>query len=561
MKNKTQNKRLRLDFQAVVFACVILSLLALVIYPFLTLILKSFAVTNLDFSAATLDNYKKTLSDPGFLSASKNTLIISLATSCVALLRACISSWLVVRSDFKYKHLIKKNAFYTFVIPSYVLGISYLELFCNGGYLHHLADKLGIDYGLSPYGMFGVILVLSIHLYPMCFYAISNAMGKVDRSLEDSACIAGASRLKAALTITFPLLIPTIFSIGLFVFSRTMANFGVAAILLMPSGKQVLSTSIYRSLTMLDLNLLAAQSVVLVIASILIFAAQSWYMKKKSYVTVDMRASKPRIIKLRNQKIIAALVFIVEFASCILPLIVIFSSSLLKRWGLEYTLDNLTLQNYADLLGNPHTLRAFRNSLVYGFSASILACLIASATVHLANLKGKHLGFLEALASWPMSFPNIVMAVGAILCWSVYPVNFYGSPTIIIITYTTLYLPIAIKHISGSMKNLDTTLVDAARVSGASAGVAWKDIVLVHLMPALKSAVVLCMVIAFREIPISMMLHTGKTETVGVLLFNMKSNSAGLEATSTLAAVVILLSLVGRIILKKLKKASDGHAM
>jgi ABC-type Fe3+ transport system permease subunit len=50
------------------------------------------------------------------------------------------------------------------------------------------------------------------------------------------------------------------------------------------------------------------------------------------------------------------------------------------------------------------------------------------------------------------------------------------------------------------------------------------------------------------------MLHTKGTETVGVLLFNLRSNSKSYESTSTIAIIVIVISIVGRYFIEKDRK-------
>ena len=65
--------------------------------------------------------------------------------------------------------------------------------------------------------------------------------------------------------------------------------------------------------------------------------------------------------------------------------------------------------------------------------------------------------------------------------------------------------------------------------------------------------------IAFREIPISLLLYSKGNETVGVLLFTIQSNSYGLEMTSTIAVIVILISIIGNIILNKMSEKRWMH--
>ena len=63
---------------------------------------------------------------------------------------------------------------------------------------------------------------------------------------------------------------------------------------------------------------------------------------------------------------------------------------------------------------------------------------------------------------------------------------------------------------------------------------------------------IVCFLIAIREIPISLLLYSKGTETTGVMLFTVQSNSYGLELTSTIAIVVIIISIIGNLLVRKI---------
>ena len=57
---------------------------------------------------------------------------------------------------------------------------------------------------------------------------------------------------------------------------------------------------------------------------------------------------------------------------------------------------------------------------------------------------------------------------------------------------------------------------------------------------------------AFREIPLSTMLYTQSTETVGVLLFYLKSEAGGMEVISALAVIVMVITIIGQLLVENL---------
>ncbi len=542
--------KLRSDPWTVIYASAIILILLPVVYPLFNLFVHAFS-----FILSQKVHVFEGGSVPGFnltdtLCALKNSILISLAATAIALLAGGALAWLIVRTDIPFKPLIRRLIFLTFCVPSYVLSICCLEIFGTNGFLHNLFMYLGAGkYQISPYSMFFVSLVMGIHLYPLVFFAVSNALSKAGRTLEDAAIQNGASRPMAIITVTMPLILPTILSTALFVFSRTMANYEVPAKLFSPLYRETMTTRIYGAITALDIPYASVLSFILVLISGLALIMQFVLLKNKRQIAVTSSSgSGPRILPLGKRRtlvVVSVMVFI--GLTTLVPLGVLFISSILKRWGMEIVLSNFTLDNYRNIIfHNGTAARAFWNSLVYGaVSASIAAFLAISITwmTHYKKISGKRI--IEFLASSPMSFPTMVLALGAVLAWSSGWLVLYNTPWIIIITYTALFLPLALKNISGLIRNLDPGLETAARVSGAPPLRAFLNVTLPLIFSGVKSSWMICLLIAFREIPIGLMLHTTGTETVGVLLFNMRSNSGDLESTSAIAVIVILLSVFG----------------
>ncbi|QZY55369.1 ABC transporter permease [Crassaminicella profunda] len=546
--------KLRSESQTVILFMIGILISLFVLYPFLVLLIKSL----MNEGRITLDVYIRILKDQETYKAIGNTIYVSLGVTLLTSLFGGTLAWLVTRTDYVYKEAIKKLAFLTFMMPSYVIAISWIEFFGRNGYWNRILRNIfGIyEYRFIPYSLEAVILVMSIHLYPLVFMAIANALGKTDPSLEDAAVMSGASRLKAVITITLPLTIPSFIAIGLLVFSRTMANFGVAAVLALPVGEEVLTTRIYSGLTNLDLQLAIAISVILVIFSGIVFFMNNVLMRKRRFTTMTANAQKAKLIPLGKWKnSIVFFVILFQSITTIIPLIVIVTSSFLKRWGLTLTLDHLTLNNYVVLLfKNQLTRGAFKNSIFYGCIGASIAAGVGGVVSYISNktdLNGRKL--VEFIVTWPMAFPNMVLAVAATLAWMHPPFKLYGTRWIIIVTYIALFLPIIIKNVSGLIQNQDVFIEKAGRMCGASNIRVFKDITLPMIMPGLRSGWILAFLIALREIPISLLLYSPGTETIGVMLFGLKSNSYGLEMTSTLAVVIIGMTIIGHVLLKKVK--------
>lgn len=529
---------------------IILIILAIfIVYPLIMLFLNSLGIT-VHSTSLSLMNYLKLFSEQQFLKALGNTLYLALGVTVLAILIGSALAWLATRSDLPGKRLINILVFLTFIIPSYIMAISWIELLGHNGLIKNLFEIYSLE---------GVILVMTLHLYPLVYMTVSNALKNSDISIEEAALLDGAGRFRVLVSVTLPLILPSILSIGLFIFARTVACFGVAAVLALPARKYILTTYIYTALNSLNLSEATTISVILVLFTGFVFFFQNNILKKQDYTTISSASSRPKEISLgKSQKLVLGIVLIFFLITTILPLIVIVLTSLLKAWGLNYQISNFTLANYREILfGQGLTIRAFRNSISFGIFSATIALLLGSLATYLAHrsrFRGKRL--IEFFASWPMAMPEIVMAVAAILAWINPPIKLYNTPWIIIVTYIAASLPFVVKNVSGLIQNIDPQLEEMAWVSGASFFKTFRQIIVPLIKPGLRTGWVLAFLFALREIPISVMLYANGTETIGVLLFNLRSDTGGLEMISALAVIVLVLTISGHLLIKS-KLRSD----
>jgi len=552
---KWHAKRIGFEPRIVIPAVVTLLLLVLVAYPFMVLVAKSFGIT-VHGVAFTCNAYLRAFSDKQTLTALGNTFYVAVGVTVLASLIGGGLAWLVTRTDLPFKKGIRLTIFLTFIIPSYIMAVAWIELLGRNGYISRfLIDIFKLaDLPVEIYSLEGVIFIMTIHLYPLVFMAISNALKTTEPALEKAAILCGASRFKALISITFPLVLPSILSIGLLVFNRAMSCFGVAAVIGLPTGNYILPTRILGALSSLDLPLATAVSMILVLCSAFAFLLHNLLLRKKRYTVVTSSSCSPVLISLGLWRVVViSAVFLFMVFTTVLPLMTIIMSSFLKMWGLNPTLGNITFGNYYKILFDEDlTVRALRNSVMFGALAATAAVVLGSVVSYVSNktrLKGRRL--LEFLATWPMAIPGTVMAVAAILTWINPPLKLYGTPWIILVTYIAACLPFVVKNVSGLVQNLDPVLEKATRVAGASWLRTYKDVTIPIIMPGLRTGWILSFLFALREIPISIMLYTYGSETIGVLLFNLRSDTGGLETISAVAVIVIILTILGNLLIEK----------
>lgn len=525
-----------------------------ILYPLGVLLFRAF------FSAERGSHFFiQILSQRNTWEALGNTLMLGAIATGIATVVGSSLAFLVVRTDFPAKKLIDIGAKFAFITPPYLIALAWLQLLGRGGYVSRILKILfGVsEYNVQYYSVWGAAVILSVHLFPLIYLALRNALTQIDPNMEKAALMSGATRWKSFVTVTLPFCIPALSASALLVFSRIIANFEVPALLCLPVQKDVLTTHIFSALNNLDLNGAVAHSFILVFISCTLFLSQNYFIKESYGVAESTPDLQKTVFKLGRKKwLISCLVFVCIGVICLFPVVTMLISSFLKRWGLPLRPEYFTLGNYKYLLIESHRAhRAFLNSLFYGAlaaaGAGMISCIIALLE-HLGKRKSSRV--FEVIASWPIAFPNIVLALAAILAYNRSPFELYGTVWVIIVTYMVLFTPVMLKQTRPLIENHDSSLIAASRVCGATILRSFFTVTFPALVPGLKAGFMIGFLIAFREIPISLLLYSKGQESVGVLLFGMQSESYGLEMTSALAVLVIFFLIAGNLVIHCLKK-------
>ena len=144
----------------------------------------------------------------------------------------------------------------------------------------------------SIYGFNGILLVLSLQLFPLVFLYVSGAMKNIDNSLLEAAESMGCKGIKRFLTVIVPLCMPTILAAMLLVFMRAFADFGTP--LLIGQGYRTFPVEIYNAFfsetTGGDYGFACATSVIAIVITTVVFLVQKWSSNKFSFT---MSAKRP----------------------------------------------------------------------------------------------------------------------------------------------------------------------------------------------------------------------------------------------------------------------------
>src|SRR6185312_3882084 len=308
------------------------------------------------------------------------------------------------------------------------------------------------------YSLWGMIWVDGLHYSPMAFLLMSAAFRAMDPALEESAMMSGANVLQVAWRVTLKLTWPAVFATILILFVRSIESFEVPALLGLPVGIEVFTSSIYEAVHRYpsQVGLASAYAVtLLVITSIGVYMQSRLSSHGSKYATMTGKGFRPRQIDLGRWRYLTAAIFIVYFLLIVvLPFLVLLWSSFQKFYQVPSwkALHHLTLDPYRFIVTYPSLLSAVTNTLVLSIGTATVIMLV-TAVITWVVVKTKIPGrlILDNVASLPLVFPGLVLGLSIMIFYLNVDIGVYGTIWILFIAYVTRFMPYGLRYNTTSM--------------------------------------------------------------------------------------------------------------
>jgi iron(III) transport system permease protein len=503
----------------------------------------------------TLDNYFTAYGRVRYLGALGNSLMLGAGAAALATVFAVPMAWAVSRTDMPGKGLSWAMVIGAFIMPPYLGAIGWILLAGpNSGFLN-LAWRWvtgSREPLVNVYSFAGLILVISLHSFPLIFIFVKSALDLISSEMEDAANILGAGTWKATLKVTLPLVWPSILGGVVVVFLETIALFGTPAIIGIPARINVVTTQLWQFFEYpVRVEVAAAYAMPLLLITMLIIGGQKRLLARKGYVSQTGKGGERREIRLGVWRWpIFAYCLLVGSLAVIMPVAVLLQASFARAWGNGLSWSNLTLDNYTYLLfRHEMALTSIWNTLWYSATAASAAVVIAVLVAYIVARRlvpfGSALGFL---AMAPFVIPGIVMAIGFYAAYAPPPLALYGTALIIILAFTARFLPIAFANASAAVRAVHPEMEEASRILGGGRFFTVRKITAPLILRSIIGGWLIVFIVASRELSSAVFLVGPRTRTMAVLLYDL-SEAGNFEVLSAfgglLLAITLLLVAVG----------------
>ncbi|WP_313153225.1 ABC transporter permease [Lacrimispora sp.] len=538
----------KLDFWFWVKVAVVGFMLLFLIYPFCTLITRSFFSGKVE--GFTLENYIRFFTKKYYYSSLGRSLFVSIVTTATTLAVGVPMAYLMSRYNVFGKRFIHIFIIMSLMSPPFIGAYSWIMLFGRAGFVTQFFEGMGIHLP-SIYGKLGIILVFTFKLFPYVYLYTSGAMGSIDSSLEEAAENLGSNKLRRLLTITIPVILPSIAAGAIMVFMTSLADFGTP--MLIGEGYMVLPVLVYNEYMSEiggNAHLASALSVIVVLCSMTVLLLQKYFVTRKNYVMTAMRPPKEEKLHGLKRFLVTMPVLLVTLIG-IIPQIVVVVSSFVKSDFTGFK-KGFSIESYVTIFNRLWT--NIRNTFVFSAAAIVfiivLGMLISYIVVRQKGIAGQ---LMDLLIMFPFVIPGAVLGISLIVAFNKQPMILTGTAAIMIIAFVVRKLPYTVRSGSAFLQQMDPSVEEASISLGVSPMKTFVKVTARLMAPGILSGAILSWITCINELSSSVMLYGGKTSTISVAIYTeVVRNSYGTAAA--LASILTVSTVISLLIFLKVSK-------
>jgi len=495
--------------------------------------------------------------------------------------------------DIKGAKILRLGYMTTLIYSGVALVTGYQFLYDNNGLMTKWLAEMFPDMNKQWFTGFNAVL------FTMTFACTSNhalflrnAIRGIDYNTVEAARNMGARPFKVLFKVVMPTLLPTLFSLTVMTFITGLCAMSAPTLL----GYNSINPEIVRlaGSTTADESFPQARaallSVILALFTIILLTVLNHYERKGHYLSVSK--TKAKLVKQKIQSpvanVLAHIYAYVLFIIYMTPVVMIIVFSF-QNWGAvrTKTLDfsGWTLSNYvgvenyqytrstgkiatrygaiSGVFSNEKTVGGIRLSFILSALAAALACVIVVVAVNyiFKHRNKKRAAIIEACLLFPWLLPTILICYSYRTffndeVWYVFGQNLYFKENVrilIILAYTVVKLPFALRMIKAAFYAIDDELEDAARNLGASNLVTFLRIKLPIVLPSVLAVFALNFNALFTEYDMGATFQKAEGTTYAMVIQSMCNEEGrdgmNMNASGRRCASTVFIMLVSGLIL------------
>jgi len=510
----------------------------------------------------TLANFHAFFTDHFYLRSLWNSLVLGVATVITTSILGIAVAFLLVRYDFWGRNLFSYLTIIPIISPPLVGVLGFTFILGRAGTVNVLLmDWLDM---LKPvnfmYGIHGVVLVETLHLFPMITLNVVDALGKIDPSLEEAAESLGARGWKKFWTVTLPLTTPGYVAGALLVFIWTFSDFATPLVL---GVQDLLAAQAYLNIVQFVDRRIFRMGIVIsalmVLLAVLFLIVARHYVAMKDYSSLSYSKIERRRLSTPRQTLVVVFFSLVMLFSFI-PYIGVTLASLGKGWSLTPFPVAYTLQYYERVI--VETPKYIVNSFLY---SGIAVALCIAIGVPIAWLLGRSTvpgrGALDALNTLILAIPGTAIGIAYIRAFHVEIPGLGVALTsvwiIMPLVLAVRRLPYTVRGSYASLLLVHTSMEEAAANVGATGFRTFRDITLPLIWKGVLVGGLFSFMTSLQEASATLFLSLGGWEMMTVGIFNFYIAGSANEAAA-LGFILIIVASISVIVINRVAGTRMG---
>lgn len=538
MKN---NNKFRLDVWGFITLAIILLYVLFMIYPMGYLIKQS--VIDGKTGEFSMVNFAKFFSKSYYFDTLFNSFKISIAATCLSLLIGTPLAYIFTAFKIKGKGLLSILIVVASMSAPFIGAYSWILLLGRSGVITTFLKNIGI---LIPdiYGFTGIVLVMTLQLFPLVFLYARGALKNIDNSLIEASENLGCSGVKCFLKVVVPLIMPTLLAAALLVFMRAFADFGTP--MLIGEGFRtfpvVLYTEFINEVGGND-GFAAAIAVIAIVITTVVFLAQKYVSNQKSFSLNALHPMEEKQAK-AGANVLMHLFSYLVVGIAVLPQCYVIYTSFKNTQG-KIFVDGYSLESYVTAFGKLG--KSIQNTIIIPMLALVVIIFLAVLIAYLVvRRRNAFTNVVDILSMIPYIVPGTVLGIALLLGFNKKPILISGTMLIMVIALVIRRLPYTIRSSVAILQQIPMSIEEAAISLGASKMKSFFRITVPMMTAGIVSGAILSWVTMISELSTAIILYTGKTKTLTVAIYTevIRGNYGTAAALSTIMTVLTVASLL-----------------
>ena len=503
----------------------------------------------------TLENYRKTFLARSTYELLRNTAIFGLGSVALGLVFGVTLAWVVERTNAPLRNFAFVVAIITAGMPPILYAMTWVFLLNprTGVFNIPFTQWMGWREGIfDPHTLGTLVVVEAFRLTPTIFLMVVGLFRSMDPALEEAAATSGAGTLTTMRKVTFPVMLPGLLGVTIFVGTATIGIFEIPAILGMPEGIHVFATRIYLATSQVPRDYGLATSLGTVAAAVGIVGIYYYHRVtriQQRFATITGKGYRPRRIDLGKYRKWAGAGIIFYFVlMVVLPTVVLLYAStqpFFRPPSIE-AFQKASLEGYRIVFGQEAFWIGLRNSLLL-IATVPLATMLISAIVSwiVVRSKAPGRGVLDTLAFVPFTAPSIVFGLAFFLMalWVDW-IPLYGTIWLIALVHVARFLAYGTRATNGAMFQLHKELEEAGSTSGAGWLTVFRKVTLRLLVPSLVAGWLWVAIHSGRELSMALLLTTRDSQILSIVAWSAWENGRIDEATALGVVLMVLMTTI-----------------